>query len=402
MNLNFFLYIAAFFSLSLGEFGQYPFGQTQFSISATDILLTLAICTILIWNIGIKKNLKMPKVFFILAGFWAIGFFSLIFSFNFSGFLYLFRFIIYSSILYLTYSLIKSGIFSTGEFLNLLKITSLIIAILGLFQIIFFPDLEVLSLLGYDPHKNRLFSTFLDPNYTGTFLSFSLIFMVYELLTVKFKSFKTFFNENRLNLISASILFLSIILTFSRSAYLMLFSALFILLTLKRKMLLVPLFLIPFILYLIFPPFTQRLNGIWDIDKSASERFYSWEKGLIIFQKNPVLGVGFNNIRDYSQSLNLIQSFTPDGGNSGAGIDSSLIFILATTGIIGILAISGFLGKIYFSLITSVFIKKKEFNLPILAIFTGLLLNSFFINSLFFPPVMFLFYSILGIYLAQG
>ena len=169
MNLILFLFIATFFTLSLGEFGQFPFGNTDFSVSIFDILLTLSLSTALIWNIAVKKNLKLPRNFLYLIIFWAIAILSLFFSLDLSGWLYLLRFIIYSATFYLAFHLVKSKILSLNEFLTLIKITSITLAVLGFVQLIFYPDLGVLSDLGYDPHKYRLFSTFLDPNLLGTF-----------------------------------------------------------------------------------------------------------------------------------------------------------------------------------------------------------------------------------------
>lgn len=402
MYLSLFLFIAAFLSLSLGEFGQYPFGQTGFSLSATDVLVFLNLAVMLIWNIGIKKNLALPKNFFWLAGFWAIGIFSLLVNFNFSGWLYLFRFIVYSGAFYLAFHLVKSKILDWGEFLTLVKLVSVIVAVLGLVQLIIYPDLEPLSGYGYDPHKYRLFSTFLDPNFAGTFLSFSAIFISAGLLNKKLSGFKQFLKENKFDLISGLLILVSIILTFSRSAYLMLFSGLFILLVFKRKLLLIPLFLIPLILYLIFPPFSDRINGVINLDKSASERILSWEKGLTIFQQNPLFGVGFNNIRQAAEKLNLNKTYSADGGNSGAGIDSSLIFVMATTGIAGIAVYFIFLFKILFDCINRIIRKKSEFALAFFASLAGLLLNSFFINSLFFPVIMVVWFSSLGVLYGLG
>jgi len=140
MYLTLFLFIATFFSLALGEFGQFPFGRTSFSVSATDILLTFNITVCLIWNIGIKKNLKFPNNFFWLTGFWLIGFLSLVISLNFSGWLYWFRFLIYSTSFYIVYLLSESGILGKAEFFRLVKHTALIIAVLGIGQLIIFPD----------------------------------------------------------------------------------------------------------------------------------------------------------------------------------------------------------------------------------------------------------------------
>lgn len=438
MNLILFLYIASFFSLSLGEFGQYPFGS-DFSISLTDILLGLNTTAVLIWNIGIRKNLKLPGSFILLILFWATLILSLFFSLNLSGWLYLLRFIIYSSSFYITYSLIRDRILNLHEFLSLLKITSVAVAIIGLIQILVFPDLEPLSYLGYDPHKNRVFSTFLDPNFFGTFLSFAFCIFIYELISKKFDNIKIFLKENKWQFISIFILGLSILLTLSRSSYLVVAVSVGLILLIKNLKLLGVFAILTLILYLIFPAFNSRIEGALNIDKSASERFFSWDKGLLIFQYNPILGIGFNNLRDYSVQNDLLRVYTIDGGNSGAGIDSSLIFILATSGLIGFLSFMIFLIKVIINLVSSLTANSSSFytlklepfkfmkkvyeipglskwykdktssnikftylTLPLLSLTLGLLTGSFFVNSLFYPQIMFIWYSLLGVFYGLG
>lgn len=437
MNLIFFFFIATFFSLTLGEFGQFPFGNTDFSVSVLDILLTISLSLLLIWNIAIKKQLNAPKNFVFLILFWVAAILSLFFSLDLSGWLYLVRFIIYSATFYLSFHLLNSRILVLKEYLTLLKITTVALSVLGIFQIILYPNIDKLTELGYDPHKFRLFSTFLDPNLLGAFLNFGLILTINELVSKKFTEIKTFIKENKFSILSTLILTISIILTFSRSAYLMSVVSLLILLAVKNRKILAIFLAIVLILYFIFPAFNTRINGAFNVDASASERFSSWDKGLTIFQYNPIFGVGFNNIRSYSRNFDLIKLFSPDGGNSGAGIDSSLIFVLATTGIVGFLTFMIFLIKIITDLISSAAsktkflyklqfqpvklmqqiyqlpglrkwykdtgdfqktIKENTLSLPLLAITLGLLANSFFINSLFFSPVMFLWFSLLGIF----
>lgn len=408
MNLIFFLYITVFFSLVLGEFGQFPFGKSDFSISITDVLLTLNLSAVLIWIVGIKKNLKLPRNFIYLNLFWAAGVLSLFFSFDLSGWFYLLRFVIYSCSFYLTYYMVKSGILDLYKFLALVKIISVVLAFMGLIQLVVFPDLEILSEFGYDPHKYRVFSTFLDPNFLGVFLNFGLGLLIFELTSKKFSGLIDFVKKNRSSVVSSVVLAAAVLLTFSRSAYLMLAITLVIILVVRSRKLLGAFFIAALILYMVFPAFNARIQGAVNIDRSAGERFFSWGKGLTIFRENPILGVGFNNIRTYSLRKNLLRVFSEDGGNSGAGIDSSLIFILATTGFTGFAGFILFLIKIIADLIPSltmggkVFYKPNFLSLPLFGLTLGLIAGSFFINSLFFPQVMFLWFSLLGIFYGLG
>jgi O-antigen ligase len=397
MNLVFFLFIATIFSLVLGEYGQFPFGQTTFSVSLTDILLALSLFSMLIWKIAIKKDLSVPKIFFLIAGFWGAGFLSLVFSGNLGGIFYLLRFVLYSSVFYLAYFLSKTRILGFSEFKNLVMTLCVAVAVLGFIQLLLFPDLEVLSPYGYDPHKYRLFSTFLDPNFAGATISFGLILSLGSLLHSKTPDLSSLLKTRRIEIVTILILFISLVLTFSRSAYLMFFSAAIILFLFKKKQLLVPLLLIPLVLYFVFPRFAERIEGLITLDKSASERIYSWDKGVALFKINPLTGVGFNNIRDASADLKLLKTYSSDGGNSGSGVDSSLLFVLATTGVAGFVLFTVFLGNIFLKLIKKIKAGGKGLSLTMLSLFTGLLVNSFIINSLFFPALMVLWFSAAGL-----
>lgn len=83
-----------------------------------------------------------------------------------------------------------------------------LIAVLGLFQFIFLPDVRFLFLYGWDDHFYRLISTLFDPAFTGLVLLIALIF-----------SLKT--KNSRKIIYALRLLFLlAIILTFSRATYL--------------------------------------------------------------------------------------------------------------------------------------------------------------------------------------
>lgn len=383
MNLVWFLIIGVISSVTLGEFGQFPFGVTSSSFSLTDLLLALTMIFFLIWQIGVKRELRLPTSFKLLVSFWGIGVISLIISQMFSGGLYLIRFIFYSSIFLPVFYLIKQKLITLEQLLKVLIIPAFLLAALGFIQIIFFPDIKVLTDFGFDPHKNRLVSTFLDPNFTGSFLNIGVVIFAYLYVTQKKRiwAFLIFF------------LLTAIILTFSRSAYLMLFLEIFILGLLKYRKLLLILILVPIILYLSVPKFAERINGAINLDITATERVESWRKGIEIFKENYLFGVGFNNIRNAFEKNNLLKVFTKDGGNSGAGVDSSFLFVLITTGVIGFLVYIIF----WISFIKR-FIKKKNknFNLFIIALIPAIFLNSQFINSLFYPPIMLYLYSLLG------
>lgn len=385
MNFVWFLTIATTLSLILGEFGQYPFGKTP-SISLTDILLIITLIFLLIWQVGIKKKFAIPNIFGLLMLFWIVGFISLILSQNFNGGLYLLRFILYSSSFWLGYLLVKEKVVKKTHIHKLIILVGIFLSFLGFFQLIIFPDLKTLEIFGYDPHQGRLTSTFLDPNFIGTFLNICLFLAI--------DTWEKFKKNHWLAV--AGILLTAIILTFSRSAYLMLLSEVLLLGLIRGKKIILVGIMILLLSYLFIPRVQDRINGIWKLDVTAMERIRSWEKGLRIFQEKPFFGLGFNNLRETLVNRGLINTHETSAGNAVAGLDSSLIFILATTGIFG------FLSYILFWLFLvrqflKRFLEKKELvYLMSIILVVGLFINSQFINSLFFPPIMFVMFLFFG------
>lgn len=384
MKLVYFLTVGGILSLILGEFGQYPFGTTSNSVSLLDILVLLSVVFLMIWKIGIKKELNFPREFLLLLGFWIVAMLSLIINWDFRGYLYLLRYILYSAMFLVGYFIIKDRVVNLDYLIELIAKLSGVFAILGIVQLLVYPDFKFLTDYGYDPHIGRLSATFLDPNYAGLFLNTGLIFSIYLYLKRQEKSWLIY------SLLSA----VGVILTFSRGGWLVLLIVSIVLLGYRSKKLL-GFFLIGVLLAVLFiPRVQQRVVGALNIDVTAKERIESWNKGITVFYQSPLLGIGFNNTRFALEENNLIKVFSSDGGNSGAGVDSSFIFILMTTGIIGMISFLSF--WIYVIRLitkqTSNFLLKLVF----FTLLMGLSIGSQFVNGLFYPPLMFLLYLLTG------
>jgi len=343
---------------------------------------------LIIWKFGIKGEFFLPKAVWFLAIFWFVCLFSLIFSGNLKGGLYFLRFFLYSLSFYLGYSLILSKIVGFEKITKKILLLVISLAGLGFLQLIFFPDIGFLTDYGYDPHKDRLVATILDPNLLGVILNIGLVISVFHFLIKK----------NKVWIFTGLVIFLAIILTFSRSAYLMMGVEILIIGWFRMKKLILVLLLIFGLLFLSLPRFRERIVGGFSFDVTARERVESWSKGIYVFQNKPFFGVGFNNLREYMSSQEMFKVFSPDGGNSGSGVDSSLIFVLATTGAVGFLAYVLFWGNILKNLVKD----QGNFKIFLMALFGGLFINSFFINSLFFPPVIFLVFLLSGSYYADS
>lgn len=108
--------------------------------------------------------------------------------------------------------------------------------------------------------------------------------------------------------------------------------------------------------------------------RSAQFRLNSWQQGAALFQEAPILGIGFNSYRYGLKEYRLAtEDFLETHGASTN--DSSLLFVAATTGVIGLIAYLFFLATL---------VKNCRGGILIAAVF-GIIIQSFFANTLFYP-----------------
>lgn len=234
----------------------------------------------------------------------------------------------------------------------LLKYLCLALAILGLLQYLVIPDTRFLASLNWDDHYYRLISTVFDPNYLG------LIFVLGLIL----------FN---LQILPSLILLIALLLTYSRSSYLSLAAVIFFLVVFKKKFKYLWLILIFALLPVLPRPGGEgvKLERVFSIN----QRLANYREGLQLIKVSPVFGLGFNTLRYYRQDF---------VSHAASGLDSSLLFVLATTGVIGLLAYLNWVKNLWQ---TSLLVK-----LSLVAI----LVHSLFQNSLFYPLIMIWLWSI--------
>src|SRR3989344_3275152 len=209
MNLVWFISVGAIMANVLGELGKFPFGGNN-SIGVIDVLVSLTVGFLVVWQVVIQKKIVLPREFKILIGFWVISLISLILSGRIYGGLYLVRFMLYSSLFWVGFNLIKSKVITVDNLFSKIILSGVILSILGFIQLLVFPNLAFLEIFGFDPHQNRVVSTFLDPNFLGCFLSICFLVSLYQF----------FENKQKIFLLGATIFLLTIFFTFSRSAYL--------------------------------------------------------------------------------------------------------------------------------------------------------------------------------------
>lgn len=313
--------------------------------------------------------------------------------------LYLARLISYSFLFFVGLDVFQKEK-NVQNFKKILLVTFFSVAILGLLQLKFFPKLITWSTEGgWDPHIRRLFSTFLDPNFAGAFLVIGTIIALALLFYTKS------FEGRLILLVLVAISFYALILTYSRSSHLF-FAVSFVVLALirSRKLLLLGIIL-AILLGAQYPRAIDRIKNITnfeEIDESAELRLTSWKRGLTIYQDYPFFGIGYNTYRYAQIRYDFIET-EHKKDLSGAGSDSSLLTILITTGVLGLILYLLF----YFFAITQAYKsyklkltpQRKAFSLALFSILIGLLFHSLFVNSLLYPFIMIILFTLLALIL---
>lgn len=370
-------------SIITGQLIKLPIGPSGTGLSLLDLVVVLLAAFGLL---KLKFRLKRPPLF--LKGalvFTAVAVFSLIFTpLHLSlmqyliSFSYTLRFFLY---LLLAWVVCSEAFPKFKENLNqTFFLSGLSLSILGLLQLVFLPDLRFLAAEGWDPHYFRTASTFLDPNFLGTFLSLTLL----SLLVIFLK--KSAVGSKPLITVFI-IIYVALLTTFSRSSYLV-FGVSFLLTSiLKRSIKLLLLttvlsagLLIGFKIYTIVVSTPRHI----DRTQSATFRLSSWQDGIMMFQKSPILGVGFNNYRYGLEQYNLAdKNFIQSHGASTN--DSSLLYVLSTTGVLGFLAYLFPLASLIYSGWKKV---STAEGIILISATAALIASSFFNNTLFYPPIL--------------
>lgn len=249
---------------------------------------------------------------------------------------YLLRFVSYTAFYF------AFRIEGVKKYYRYLIIAAILFLTFGFLQYLLLPDVRFLAYLGFDDHYFRLIGGLLDPNFTG------LVLVIFTLLSPK---------------IFFVIPLLALALTFSRASFLALAVSLTYLSVVKKQFkLLFLLFVLGVLVYFVPKPFGEGVNLLRTF--SIASRLENQSQALVVFVKNPILGVGLGPRK----------------------IDNSFIFVLTTTGIIGFSVFLAFLKKAWQSTVDP-FAK---------AAFLAILAHSLFNNSFFYPPILALFFLLLN------
>ncbi len=376
----------------------YPLGQvarvrvfTSASFTIFDIGVLLVVITFFIIKIQRHEGINIGRIEKASAFFIACCLLSLLTQIQvlqpnelFISSLYLFRWILYFCIY-----LVVKDISQTKRqlYVDTSLLSGGVVLIIGILQYFFYNNLGNLRYLEWDDHLYRLFGTFLDPNFTGVFL------VLYFLLVLS--QIKNSSTKRRTILFTLTILSLfAIIVTYSRTALIMLIASMAMLIFMSPyKKILIILSGLAFLFVLLFSDVkTEGMNPFRTA--SSRERLISMNNAIQIIQKNPVFGVGFNAYRYAQHRYGIRESAQWQVSNADAGTDNSLLFVFATTGILGL---TGYLG-LWVTILLEAFQKgrKEYFSKIVFISCVALLVSSFFLNTLFYPFLLFWIWMMIG------
>lgn len=298
--------------------------------------------------VGVVRGIRGKNKLLIPVGLWILAAgISLALNFKLVGLLYLSRWIAYAGLYFFFVDFKDKKFLSKG-----LQIAVLIIAILGIGQYLLLPDTTFLAAANWDDHSFRLISTFLDPGFTGIILVLGILGSLGSLGNL-------------------GIIYTAMMLTYSRASYLAYLVGVGAVAFYKKspKLLAMAVLILAISLFLLPRSYGEstklsRENSVW-------ARINNWKQAVAIWQTSPVFGVGFGNYQYYSGAT--IQS------HAKAGSDSSILTVLATTGVLGLIAYMGVLRRMWV-------VGKNNFSFK--ASLVAVFIHSWFNNTLFYPWVM--------------
>ena len=358
----------------------FPFGQLlRMKVSIDSYVIRIQPIDLVVATsaiIYIFGQLDENRVFRAFLGFLFAAAFSLTLSLTlFSskqmlvGSLYLFRLFAYSTFFLLIVKSINKKLIRKRILINCLIVVTLVIGVFGWVQYFALPDVRFMRAFGWDDHYFRMVGTFFDPAFISILFVFGLIISVVQFLKSK----------NVLYISAILFLLVSVLFTYSRAAYLALAVGIIVILYIQRKLKLLFYFAVVFSFLILFLPRPSSEGVKLERIHSILQKKDNYIETLQIVKKHPVFGVGYNNL--CSARLRYVGDIGY-GSHSCSGSDSSILLILSTTGIVGLLVFLSFIKSLYVQL------KESEYQVSFLACSAALFTHSLFVNSLFYPWVL--------------
>ena len=271
-------------------------------------------------------------------------------------------------------------------------------------QYFLYPNIGNLAYLGWDPHLYRMVGLFFEPQLAVAI--YGLLFLYIHYLNSFARNQKIFLPPSNYlpNLYKVGIdmlhvaakilvtslkfipavLFIMIFLTVSRGGIIAFIITLLFVFRKKIKAILLGLFIIAVIFIDVPKPQSEGLNIFRT--SSIQTRLIDYQKAFKIWQKSPVLGIGYNHIRfekDKLEEKPLTEKYNPSHASSS--FHSSFLIILVTSGVIGL--------AIYLWVLWSL-AKMSDFSLYATVFLS---LASIFDNVLLHPFILFLYFTMIAI-----
>lgn len=393
MKLVKLLYLSILIALPLGQFARVPLGL-GFSggVYIYDLLLPLMLGLWLVWKLGEEKEFRLPPLSGRIVLFTALAAISLLSSLrylsNLTEFLvaalYLWRWLMYAGLYFVGVDLLRRFPGLRRKNYQVLNIGTVLFAVAGLLQFIFFSDFSQYVSHGWDPHYYRVLSTFFDPNFAGLYLTLGFVLLSSRFLHKSYEANRSYFA----GILGLGILLMAIVLTFSRSTYLAFAAAVGFLGLLKSRKLLFAMMLAGVLAFVFIPRVQTRVIGAIQLDETTRLRLQDYSKTWKIVKDNPVLGVGFNTFRYIQEDYGYFRDdrgVNQPGGHAGAGADNSFLFLWATTGIGGLLA---YLWLLWGQFRLGWERRQNWAGLALAASVVTVVAHTQFVNALFYPWIM--------------
>lgn len=393
MYLN--LFYLFLFSLSLGQLVRIGiFDMVVVNIS--DILLLLSV---VFWMFQ-KKKVTIQKSFLftpliLLMTACILSLLVNIFTFELREIgvssLYLIRWALYVCVYFIV---ISFGEKEKQTIRSLMHVVGCLWIGIGYFQYFFYSSLRNLYYLGWDEHLYRMFGSFLDPNFAGALFTLYFLFALGDFITE--------FRKNKRNDIIRIFILLAtfgaVLLTFSRSSLLMLVisSMIFLLLLGFKKYIFVPVIGILLFALVVSPFFAIENLNLFRI-ASSTARLETMNNAITVIQDFLFFGVGFNTYRYAQERYGFISTNSLIPNHAASGVDNSLLFVWATTGIFGLGAYIYLWFRITKKAYGFISTQNKIHGVIILSSVGGLLVHSMFINSLFYAPIVIWMWLVIGL-----
>lgn len=249
---------------------------------------------------------------------------------------YLARLILYG-LFFVTLLSLQKSILERG-----LKLFTFATISFSLIQYIFVPNIQFLASQGWDPHMARVVGTFLDATPAG--IIFSLLF--FYILIRKPLSFRA--NKSlpagrqgiSVWIFSLISLFLLILLTYSRITYIGFIGGFLYLLLRRYRVKLVSTLIALFFLSIPFMPQVPGESTNLQRTFSINSRLNDMKQGIVVWQQNPLLGIGYNHISS-------VKGGNTARNHSDSAYSSSFVTILASSGVVGLGAFFYLLWSLY-------------------------------------------------------